>query len=458
MYTQADDDIKTKVQVEKNMKIKIEIDKHNGLTCSKNIKNQSSSAADKNEKNQFFWKFWILDRLSNFLLSGERAVSTDSFDFVTVEHLDKTEVRKKREERGETKRESSQVATEVDDATAASGPISVSPHGTSEAYGHEKERRREREIMRERAAVVKALLSDMDASHVIRPSYQHSDNNEDFSIKHADLGPDSHSNYDERGESDRSAMEEEVDRGSVEEAYRESAHVTDSAVGGYDGISIKLFSINNDKAESEKFDGNLRKGLHFSDNEVCFACLTNSLRALHTVISAVTAQHTNCDGSGRDIGSGSGSGCGSYSEGYPLSSSTPTHRGLESEFSKWNINNNSESQIFKVDQKLFGLLSVCVCSVLDTFISTFPCAFSVSANPEETRIYFDTILSRNETIKFHLSQILSILQYGCGQNLWSRICYTHRFSPLVLSFMGSVGNKGANEVVKEKVKETSAGQ
>jgi hypothetical protein len=462
MLTLADADMKTKIEIEENLRVKIESDKTNGLKCRIKIKNQGSSSADKKGRIQVFWKFWMLERLSKFLLSGERTVSADSPDAVPAGHLDRMEVTKQREEGGEPKRGSTQVALEVDDdATAASGSISVSPHSTTKVLRHEKERKRQRERRSERAAVVKAFLSDIDTSNIIRPSYRYSDSDEDFDSKHSDLGPDSNLSYHDRGESARRAMGveevergsvEEVERGSVEEVERGSVDVSDSAIGGYHGLSIKLFPIKDEKVESEKSYFKLRKELNFSENKISFACLTNSLRALNTVISAVTPPHTNCSGSG------SSSRCSS--EVYPpsSSSSTPPHSGLESEHSKRSIDNNSESQMFKTDQKLFDLLSVCLCAVLDTFLSTFQCGISVAAGPEETRIYLDTILSRNETTKFHLAQILSVLQYGCERNFWSRICYTHRFSPLVLSFLSSIGNKVENEVVKEEVILTSAGQ
>jgi hypothetical protein len=456
MLTLGDDDIKTKREIEKNLLVKIESDKTNGVKCSMKIKNQVSSSANKKGEIQVFWKFWMLERLSKFILSRERTVGADSPDAVPVGYLNRMEMGKQRQEEGEPKRGRTQDALEVDDATAASGSISVSPHSTSKVLRQEKDRKRQRERERsQRAAVVKAFLSDIDTSHIIRPSYRYSDSDEDYDSEHSDLGPDSNLSYHDRGESARSAKGVEgTERGSVEEVERGSIDVSDSSIGGYHGISVKLFPIKDDKAESEKSNIKIREELNFSENKIPFACLTNSLRALNTVISAVALPRTNCSGSD----SGSGSTSGSSSEVYPPSSSTPPHSGLESEHSKRSIHNNSECQIFKTNQKLFDVLSVCLCAVLNTFISTLQFGTSVAAGPDETRIYFDTILKRNETTKFHLAQILSMLQYGNGRNLWSRICYTHRFSPLVLSFLSSIGTKGENEVVKEEVELTSAGQ
>ena len=208
MATQAEDDMKTRIQMEKDIKIKMKRDRSNGLIGSMKIKNHGSSSTNKNEKSSFsgqvYWKFWMLERLSKFILSGERTVGTDNTDAVPVDCEKRKERRKKREEgEGEEMfRDSTLVATEVDDVITASRNVPLSSHSTVRKV--EDERVSDR--MRERAAVVKAVLSDIDTTHLSKPSFKYSKSSEYFDSKNIDLGPDSSPPAVHKDESSSSAM------------------------------------------------------------------------------------------------------------------------------------------------------------------------------------------------------------------------------------------------------------
>ena len=92
----------------------------------------------------------------------------------------------------------------------------------------------------------------------------------------------------------------------------------------------------------------------------------------------------------------------------------------------------------KEQEKLYQLLSVCFCAIIDSFITFYQENFSKKLISENLE-YFDNLFITNPKIKLSLTKISNLfynhqnqnnIQY-LQRNFWSRICSVHHFSDAV---------------------------
>ena len=461
MAIQADEDLRTRMRIEKDLKTERERKENMSFLCGEKKRNQGLSSIERTKTNEFSWMFWMIERLSRFLFTGGRTCRMDSAVAASDECSYSASLREREQEGkqegegdngGGCERFKIRTSAEFRDIIAAS----QSPHSAAQAekVEAERERKRERQRERQRAVVVRAVLADIDPSHVIRPSFRCATNTDLQGMESGDLGPTLHTHNPADSSSGTAAA---VCAGEVQE--RGSVGSACSAVDTHDGISVTLFprtneDENNNGKDSEFQNSRIESRVTrmSSEENVCFVSLERSLCALDAVMSAVTRSDGTSDIIPHSLSS---------TLTPSFSSSSFCNADIQSYKYEKFLENKSENHQFIEDQKLFNLFSVCVCAMLDIFIATFPYSFSGSTSPKEIRFYFLSILSQNKKTKFFLSRILRILRDSCRRNHWARVCYTHRFNPiiseLILSFLEIIAIE-KEKVVKEEVKELSTGQ